>query len=332
MKYRINYKRLLAFILLAIFTVLLFRGCVMSCIGEEQAELVPEKNMEFLLRVYDTEEQRAMTMTLEDYLVGVVAAEMPSSFEAAALRAQAVAARTFTAAHMKEFGGTPCGKEGCDLCTESACCQAWDSESALQKKWGVSCEKNRAKVAAAVFDTAGLVMTYDGKLIEALYHSTSGGRTEDSENVFASALPYLRGVDSPGEEDAPRYKRTVKFSRREFTKKLNAAFSDAKLSKSRLENQVEVLSRYESGRVCEIRLGDTVATGREFRKALSLDSANFSLEFSKDTVAVTTRGFGHGVGMSQLGANAMAKDGASYRDILTHYYTGVTVSSLSALE
>lgn len=329
MKYHINYKRLLVLLLLISLAILILRGCAMSCAGNNEAQLPEGGEAEFLIRLYDAEEEKALDLTLNEYLVGVVSAEMPSSFEKQALRAQAVAARTFTAAHMQAFSGTPCGKDGCDVCSDSGCCQAWDSEQALREKWGSSYKKNRAKVAAAVYDTAGEVLLYEGELIEALYHSTSGGRTEDSENVFASALPYLRSVDSPGEEDAPRYERTVEFSRKNFLKKLNAAFSGADLSDM---EEVEVLSRYESGRVESMRVGNVTATGREFRKALSLDSANFILDLEGDAVSITTRGFGHGVGMSQLGANAMAKNGAGYRDILTHYYTGVEIGILSTPE
>ncbi|MBR0025806.1 MAG: stage II sporulation protein D [Clostridia bacterium] len=328
MKYRINYKRLLVLTLLVCIFVLVLRGCAASCRTGE-VTLPEDSEEEYLLRLYDEEQDRVLTLTLNEYLIGVVAAEMPASFEAEALAAQAVAARTFTAAHMQAFSGTPCGREGCDTCSDSGCCQAWDDDAALRKKWGTSYAANREKVAAAVYATSGEVLLYDGELIEALYHSTSGGRTEDSENVFSAALPYLRAVDSPGEEDAPRYERTVKFSEKSFLKKLNAAFPKADLKDA---EEVRVLSRYESGRVERAQVGKVTATGRELRKALSLDSANFTLKYKGDTVLVTTRGFGHGVGMSQLGANAMAQAGADYRGILTHYYTGVTVASLSTVE
>lgn len=328
MKYRIDGKRLLLFILMASAAVICIRGCAMSCSGGGETSL-PQEDGEYLLRLYDADTGRAVSLTLEEYLVGVVAAEMPSSFEDQALRAQAVAARTFAAAHMSALSGVPCGRAGCDLCSDSGCCQAWDGEDALREKWGGSYREKREKIASAVYGTAGEVLLYQGELIEALYHSTSGGRTEDSENVFAAMLPYLRSVDSPGEEDAPRYERTVEYSGRNFIKKLNAAFPGAKLTEAA---DVEILSRYESGRVERVRVGGATVTGREFRRALSLDSANFTVTAVGDTVSVSTRGFGHGVGMSQLGANAMAKEGADYRAILTHYYTGVSVEKLSRPE
>lgn len=259
-------------------------------------------------------------MSLEEYVAGVVAAEMPASFNIEALKAQAVAARTYAVRRMAD----PCG-DGWDVCSSSLCCQAYDTDAEMRENWGAAYEAYRAKVRLAAEETAGLILTWNGEPIEALYHSTSGGYTENSEHVFSAALPYLVGVESPGEEDAPRYETTAVFSRRDLAKALNAAFPGAELDRNRLESQLEVLTRYASGRVETVRVGGVTVSGRDFRKALSLNSAAFSFEFSSDSVTITVRGFGHGVGMSQLGANAMAAGGASFEEILLHYYTGVTL-------
>ena len=179
----------------------------------------------------------------------------------------------------------------------------------------------------AVYSTAGEVATYEGALIEALYHSTAGGMTESSENVFASAQPYLVSVESPGEEGSAHYRDSITFPRKSFITKLNAAFPRAELSAKKLEVQVEITARFASGRVKTVRLGKVEVTGRQFRKALDLPSANFTIEFVGEDVRVSTKGYGHGVGMSQYGANAMAKEGSDYRAILQHYYTGISIEN-----
>ncbi|MEL7609119.1 MAG: stage II sporulation protein D [Bacillota bacterium] len=326
MRYKINIKRLLLFGALAALAVILCRGCVYACTApKEVPSRIDVAGADSVLRVYNDKTKSVMSLTMDQYLVGVVAAEMPASFEPEALKAQAVAARTFTASRIlsKSEGGDY------DVCTDSTCCQAWCSEADMKDKWGANYEAYRQKVQKAVEATSAQVITYDGEPIDALYHSTSGGYTEDSENVFSASKPYLRGVDSPGEEDAPKYRVETDFSLKEFVNKLNKSFSGAKLTTKNASAEVKVLSRFESGRVESVKVGKATATGREFRGALSLNSANFTLTFHKDTVSITTLGFGHGVGMSQLGANAMAKDGASYRDILMHYYTGVKIESFS---
>lgn len=326
MRYRINIKRLIIFCALAALAVIFCRGCVYACTAPQDSS--SEENVagaDSVLRVYNDETKSVMNLTMSEYLVGVVAAEMPASFELEALKAQAVAARTFAASRIlsKSEGN------GYDICTDSSCCQAWCSEADMKDKWGANYETYRQKVQKAVDATLAQILTYDGEPIDALYHSTSGGQTEDSENVFSASKPYLRGVDSPGEESAPKYRVETDFSLKDFVARLNKSFTGAKLTTSNAADKVRVLSRFESGRVKNVQVGKSTATGREFRGALSLNSANFTLTFHGDTVSITTLGFGHGVGMSQLGANAMAKDGASYRDILTHYYTGVKIETFS---
>ena len=180
----------------------------------------------------------------------------------------------------------------------------------------------------AVYATKGELLTYGGLPIEALFHSNSGGQTEDSENVFASAEPYHMGVVSPGEESAEHFSDETRFSRAEAAKALNELYPDANVSAKKLNKQLKVLSRFESGRVNQVKVGDVTLTGRQFRQALSLMSANFNLSFSDKNVTVSTMGYGHGVGMSQYGANAMAQEGGDYRDILLHYYSGVKLETI----
>lgn len=319
-----NWKRLLLIAGLLALLVLLVRGCLFACGPRQAADTIPQQvelGQRPVISVYLHESGRRVSMPLEEYLVGVVAAEMPASFEEEALKAQAVAARTYT---LRQAGGGGCDS-GCDICSDSKCCQAYDTDEACQKKWGAAYDENNGKIRRAVQDTQGEALYYGGSLIEALYHAASGGQTEDSENVFAAAQPYLRGVESEREEGSSHITDEERMSKKDFAKKVNAAFSKAKLKTGSLEEQVKIAERYDSGRVKTIKLGGATATGREFRSALGLRSAWFSIEYDGSDVIIKTRGYGHGVGMSQSGANGMAKDGAAYTDILAHYYTGVSV-------
>lgn len=257
-------------------------------------------------------------MLLEEYLIGVVAAEMPASYESEALKAQAVAARTYTVRRMRAGG---CSNGGC-VCTDSSHCQAYSSKSELQKKWGNNFDVYYGKVSSAVRATQGKIIEYEGEAIDALYHAGSGGATEDSENVYSSVVPYLRGVSSSGDE----FEHTETFSRSEFISKANSKLS-AGLTDSNLNDSVKIISRYSSGRVENVRVGGAVISGKKMRSVFALRSANFKISIGND-VKITTYGYGHGLGMSQSGANQMAKEGSDYMDILNHYYTGISVTDM----
>ena len=171
-------------------------------------------------------------------------------------------------------------------------------------------------------------MTYNGKPIEALFHSSSGGMTEDAANVFGGDAPYLKSVSSPGEEGFSRYSATVSFTRKQFANAVTAAIPGADITKNKIEDLVKILSKRESGRVTRLQLGSKTVTGRELRQALGLNSTAFTIEISPERVVVSTRGYGHGVGMSQYGAEAMAQRGADYKEILLHYYTGAEIETI----
>lgn len=282
-----------------------------------------EKPKEALsISLYDREGGKTEEMPLEEYIIGVVGAEMPASFPLEALKAQAVAARTYAVKHMRAFGGGGCS--GADICTGSGCCQSYKSAEQLREKFGSDAGRYMDKLRQAVYETEGEYAAYDGEPIEALYHSCAGGRTEDAQNVFSSSLPYLIGVDSPGEETAGKYAAEVSVSLSEFTDRVNEKWPAAGLKKNRLGEQVAVASRYESGRVKELRLNKITVSGRELRRLFELNSANFTLSIGEG-VTIRTRGYGHGVGMSQYGARAMALEGAGYEEILRHYYTGIEI-------
>ncbi|MBR5947959.1 MAG: stage II sporulation protein D [Clostridia bacterium] len=279
----------------------------------------PASSGEARIGVFDSEE--VLPMTLRDYLVGVTAAEMPAGYGIEALKAQAVAARTFTVKHIT--GELRC-RSGHTVCTDHRCCQAYISVERMRQNWGDRFDERYAKICEAVDSTEGIVMMSGGELVTALYHSSSGGRTENCEAVFAVALPYLVSVESAGEEDSPEYSSTVSFSKEEFIERINSAFPDAGIAEP--SSDVDIWQRTDSGRVSLIRLGGTVVSGQQLRNALSLKSTNIEFDIDGDTVEISCLGFGHGVGMSQCGANAMAKEGADYEAILKHYYTGVELA------
>lgn len=254
-------------------------------------------------------------MELDTYLVGVVLAEMPVSFEDEALKAQAVVARTYT---LKSFlhGGK---HQEASVCTDSTCCQSYISVEDYMRKGGRTEDVER--IRSIVTDTTGLVLTYDGELIEATYFSCSGGSTEDAQAVWGTDIPYLQATASPGEEYASHYTDTETFSSGEFQTLLGITLSG---SSSSWFGDV----RYTAGGGVEsMEIGGEEFTGMELRKLLGLRSTAITMTTDGETVTVTTRGFGHRVGMSQYGADAMAVSGSSFQEILAHYYRGTTLET-----
>ena len=269
-------------------------------------------------------------MPLEEYVAGVVAAEMPADFAPEALKAQAVAARTYAVQKSRLFSGEGCARRPeADVCTSSGCCQGCLSAARAREALGSGADSALAAAALAAASTEGEVVVFRGHPIRAMYHASAGGRTEDAENVYASALAYLRGVNSPGEEAYAQYSaettRTVSQLKDAFLCNDDVVILDGLT----LEEQFEILSRSDSGRVTSIRVGLTAMSGTDFRRALSLRSANFSMTFGDDSIRFSTLGFGHGVGMSQTGADAMARRGSDYAEILRWYYTDVEIARLS---
>ena len=239
-------------------------------------------------------------MTLGEYLVGVVRAEMPASFEPEALKAQAVAARTYTLYKMQTGGNHG---DTADICTDSTCCQAYISEENARNNWGENADAYEEKIETAVRETDGETILYGGVPILAVFHSCSAGQTRSSGQVWVSDLPYLQAVSSPEPADSiPNYYSRVEFTAEEFREKTDTA-----------------------GSVESVDVGGVSMNGSTLRSVLGLRSACFEWEAADGKLVFFVTGYGHGVGMSQYGANQMAKEGADYRTILTHYYTGVTV-------
>lgn len=272
------------------------------------------------LRVLDGE--AVLEMDLGTYLVGVVRAEMPASFELEALKAQAVAARTYTL-YKLQTGGNHGG--AADICTDSACCQAYTGEEQARANWGEDADVNEAKVEAAVKETDGQAALYGGVPILAVFHSSSAGLTRAAGEVWLNDLPYLQAVSSPEKGDKiPNYYSRVEFTAEELKNRLLAAFPGADLSGD-MSGWLRDAAVDSAGSVGALFVGGAAGKGTQVRSALGLRSACFTWEVQDGKMVFFVTGYGHGVGLSQYGANQMALDGADYREIVTHYYTGVTV-------
>jgi len=255
-------------------------------------------------------------MDMDTYLTGVVLAEMPVSFETEALKAQAIVARTY-ARRAYETGG----KHGDgSVCGESTCCQAYLSENDYLSKGGTL--EGVSKVRAAVEATSGYVLTYEGSLIEATYFSCSGGSTEDAVAVWGTDYPYLRAVPSPGEENAVHDTDTVTFTPEQFQAALGCNLSGDP------ETWFGAVTYTNGAGVSTMVIGGVTYTGPKLRAMLGLRSTAFSIATGADGITITTRGFGHRVGMSQYGADAMAVTGSTCAEILAHYYQGTTLTCL----
>ena len=252
-------------------------------------------------------------MSLDEYLVGVVLAEMPADFDSEALKAQAVVARTYTRKRMDR------GRhEGAAVCMDPGCCQGWRSTEDYLREGGRQSAVD--KVRRAVADTDGEVLCYDGKLIDATYFSCSGGSTEDAVAVWGQDVPYLQAVQSPGEEDAPRYSDSVTFTPAELADRLGIE------NRGDPSGWFSELTYTDGGGVASLSVRGRSFTGTQLRSKLGLRSTAFDLEVRGKSIIITTWGFGHRVGMSQYGAQAMAQEGAGYADILSHYYTGAELT------
>ncbi len=341
--YTVHWPILLGIVALLVALVLLAVGVVRACSlpeGDAYAEETPEpiiaaptrspipveidytKVHKTYVKVFFQDEGEVRDMLLEEYILGVVSGEMPASYSLEAVKAQAVAARTYTLYSIRHGGCKT--NPNADVCTSSSCCQTYNSEKRMHDKWGDQYPYYHSVIAKAVMDTAGEVMLYGGKPINAMYHAASGGWTEDSENVYGSSFAYLRSVESP-HEIGSRQTGQVKYGREEFVTRVNGARPNANMTPDKLEEQLKILSLYPSGRVEKLQLNEDVITGRTARKIFGLDSAMFTVEVTDKEVVFHTKGFGHGVGMSQAGANGMGADGADYRTILLHYYSGVEI-------
>ena len=278
---------------------------------EQTSETVPSKEMLIPVLFNDGS---VVSMELADYLTGVVLAEMPVSFEEEALKAQTVVARTYT---IRAATGASKHSEAA-VCSNSSCCQSFIATEDFISRGGSSDDVER--IRSFIADTENEVLTYDGKLIEATYFSCSGGSTEDAVAVWGTDVPYLQSVESPGEEHAAHYEDSITFSTEEFASKLGISPADKSV------DWFGQTTYTEGGGVATMSIAGRGFSGTELRKLLGLRSTAFRVECMENSVTIITRGYGHRVGMSQYGADAMAASGSTYPEILAHYYQGTVLT------
>lgn len=335
-------KRLLTATLLV---VLLSYGLPLLTLGVEPEEKQPEPQQEEARdgqavqvsgQSYDEKTQvtvltegQVQTMPLSRYLRGVVAAEMPASFPPEALKAQAVAARTYTLYKLQAYEQgveIPESHKGAQLCDDFSHCKAYvDLDQVEQSLWGDKAAQYRAVIDSAVGDTDGMVAAYQGEPIAAVFHAASSGRTEDALDVWGASHPYLTSVDSPGEQDCPKYQGQVSVTPQQFAEKFLAAHPEADLSQPP-DTWFRDSNRSQSGGIINVLVGGVRVSGTEIRSLLGLNSTNFTLKASPDALVFSTLGYGHGVGLSQYGARALALEGKSFSDILKWYYQGIEIT------
>lgn len=275
------------------------------------------------IKLYHSDTEEIEEISIDEYLYGTVSAEMPVSYEVEALKAQAIVSRTYT---LYQIINNSSKHGDADICDDSSCCQAWISKEDRLEKWDEDeKDSNWEKIVSAVDDTSGQIITYNGEPIDAFFHSNSGGTTETVSNVWGGAdLPYLQSVETSGESEYSQYSSEVTISKDDLVEKLKAENSDFEIDFDD-ENCIEILEYTDSGRVKTIKFGNCEFAGTRIRSLLGLKSTNFSFEIDDDDIIFSVTGYGHGVGMSQTGADSMAKEGSTCEEIIKHFYTDVEI-------
>ena len=282
-----------------------------------------ETDRETALTLYRSGTGEVEELTMADYLWGVVAAEMPASFRTEALKAQAVAARTYA---LRKGSGVTAAHPGAMVCDDHTCCQAWLTKEEAAGLWGAEAPFYTDKIAAAVADTDGLVVTYGGELIDAVFHSSSAGSTADAAEVWGTSVPYLKPVSTPEGEEVPNYHTTVTVSLEEFKTAVRSKYPQARFGED-YTAWFGPVTYTAAGAVATLPAGGAPVTGTEYRALFGLRSPRFTLTAGEEGITFSVTGYGHGAGMSQYGANTLAAQGLDFEAILTHYYTGCRVES-----
>ena len=266
---------------------------------------VKEENKNLISLIHNG---NTINIELEDYVIGVVAAEMPASFHIEALKAQSVIVRTYALNKLSK---------GVTL-TDNNSTQNYIDIDQMRNKWGADFDKYYNKIKDAVLSTEGTTLKYNDEYIDAVYFSTSNGYTEDSIYVWGNDIPYLKSVESYWDRDASSFFRTQTMDLNTFNSKLGTNISNG--------DEISIIERNSSSRVSKISVGGKIFSGVQFRNILGLRSADFDIGLNDNLLTITTRGYGHGVGMSQYGANGMAQNGYNYKQILSHYYSNVSIN------
>ena len=300
-------------------------GSSVSSHADNSDASVPGGN-EAVFKVLDTEADIIYTFTERDFVLYTVAAEMQPTYHTEALKAQAVATYTYYSYQRQRRRENPDPElKGADFSDMPSAFPALYSPDGLKEQWGSQYDAYLEKVAGAVDQVLGKRMQYDGQDIFAAYHSTSPGTTESALTVWGKDYPYLQPVASPGDKLSPDFQSQASFSPEQFTQTMKTAFPDLILEGDAAGWISGSPTLSDSGTVTAITIGGLELTGKQVREALNLRSACFSVEYKDGCFLFTVRGYGHGVGMSQYGADYMARQGALWEDILNHYYTGIAI-------
>jgi stage II sporulation protein D len=284
---------------------------VNTFIKTDEIKFEYKENMSVRVKRSNDEIQK---IPLEEYIVGVLAGEMPITFKEEALKAQAVAARTYV---LKKMSYNI--KNDYDV-VDTVMDQVYLDNDKLKDSWKDNYISNINYLRKVVLETNSEYMTYNDDIIEAFYFSTSSGKTENSEDVFINSVPYLRSVDSSWDNISPVYEETKYFTTYDFFSKLNIKYSN--------NLNIEYIDKTDTGRIKTIKINNVIKTGKEVTNSLNLRSTHFTIEKINDIIKIQTKGYGHGVGMSQYGAEAMARLGYTYQDILKHYYQGIEIKNM----
>ncbi len=329
-------KRIILYILIFIFICfgipIIFTSSKIQNVSKEitnNNEITPNtydyKDYQTIKLLHSTTNQ-IEEIKLDEYLYGVVSSEMPANFEMEALKAQAVVARTYTIYKMLNDGKK---HEGANICDNSACCQAWITKEGRMERWEESLrESNWNKIVEAVNSTQGKIITYKGVPINAFFHSNSGGTTETTANVWGgTGYPYLQSVETSGEDTYSQYSSEVVLTKQNFINKIKEKHNNFEIDFN-VTDCIKILEYTEGNRVKKVKIGNLELSGVEVRTILGLKSANFIIAIEGENIKFKVTGYGHGVGMSQTGADSMAKSGSNYEEIIKHFYTGVEIVNM----
>ena len=318
-----------------IIPALLTKGAVNGAVQKEEkdkneeAKIEEEKynyNKYRTIKLLHAKTGEVEEVELDTYLCNVVSAEMPADFEEEALKAQAIVARTYTIYKIKNKK-----HDNADICDDSNCCQAWISKEDRLNRWNEEQrEANWQKIENCVKATQGKIITYNNEPINAFFHSNSGGKTEIPVNVWGGGtdLPYLQVVETSGEDEYSQYSSQVEFTQEELINKLKEKYSDISIDFNN-QDDIKILEYTDSGRVKTIKFGNHNISGTEARTILGLKSTNFSIVRENEKIKFDVKGYGHGVGMSQTGADSMAKQGKNCEEIIKHFYVGVEIKNIN---
>lgn len=332
---------LLSFILICFVTPAILTRRTVNTISQENTNIENQQSQQDKENEQNYQYSKYGTITLlhkktgnteqvniDDYLCNVVSAEMPADFEIEALKAQVIVARTYTIYKILNKK-----HENADICDDSTCCQAWISKEDRLARWEESKrENNWQKINDCINSTKGKIITYNNQPINAFFHSNSGGVTEIPVNVWGgTGYPYLQSVETSGEDAYNQYASEVTFTQEELINKLKQKYSDISIDFSN-ENEIKILEYTESTRVKTVKFGNHEISGVEARTLLGLKSTNFEITKDGDNIKFSVKGYGHGVGMSQTGADSMAKQGSTAEDIIKHFYAGVEIKFVNEIQ